>query len=133
MKNIFSKKKKILLHCIHFKTDFKSRINITEDYQPLQISSMTLDKNNTFKPHYHKKTKKINNSTQECWIVIEGKIEATYYDIDNTIIETCILNVGDCSITLNGAHVLKPLTDTTKLYEIKNGPYLGHYNEIEYI
>tara|TARA_B100000902_G_C27315801_1_gene921216 strand:- start:133 stop:534 length:402 start_codon:yes stop_codon:yes gene_type:complete len=133
MKNIFSKRDNILLHCIHFKNDFESRINITEESEPLQISSMTLNKNNSFKPHYHKKSKKNNNSTQECWIIIEGKIEATYYDIDNTIIETCILNAGDCSITLCGAHVLKPLTDETKLYEIKNGPYLGRDNEIEYI
>ena len=133
MKKIFSTKNSSLLHYIHFKNDFKNRINISQESDALQVSSLTINKNKIFKPHYHKKCQKINNSTQECWIVIEGQIEATYYDIDNSIINTCILNPGDCSVTLNGAHVLKPLTNETKLYEIKNGPYLGHDQEIEYI
>ena len=86
-----------------------------------------------FKPHKHRFLERTTTRTQECWIIIQGKIKATYYDIDDKIITEKILEPGDCSITYNGAHNIDILEDNTLMYEIKNGPYMGNDRDIEYI
>ena len=54
MFKIYSKKnKKKLLHLIHYKKDFNNRTNLIPKSEFLQVSSLQLSKNQTFKPHYH--------------------------------------------------------------------------------
>ena len=40
-----------------------------------------------------------------------------------------ILNVGDCSITLEGGHTYTILENDTLIYEYKTGPYKGQEND----
>ena len=55
-----------------------------------------------------------------------GKVKCFLYDIDNkTVIATPILNPGDASFTLEGAHTYEILEDNTVVYEYKTGPYEG--------
>ena len=79
----------------------------------------------TFKPHKHVYCEKTTTIAQESWVVIEGKVKAILYDIDDNIISEEILNAGDCSITLYGGHTYEILEDNTLVYEYKTGPYLG--------
>ena len=70
---------------------------------------------------------------QESWVVIQGKVICTFYDIDNTIIATPTLNSGDSSFTLEGGHTYTILEDNTLVYEYKTGPYEGQALDKEFI
>jgi len=39
------------------------------------------------------------------------------------------LNKGDLAILFQGGHELKPLHKNTRIFEIKNGPYMGSEKE----
>ena len=62
---------------------------------------------------------------QESWVVVKGSVECHFYDIDGTLLEKPILEVGDCSVTLAGGHTYLILEDDTVVYEYKTGPYKG--------
>jgi len=125
MEKIFSKVNQyLLLHIIHKKKDFTNlRYDFSTEDQPLQVSSLFFQEGKEVSPHKHLECKKIGKITQEAIIVISGLLEATYYDLDDSIIKKIILKEGDCAVTFVGGHSFKALTENTKLYEIKNGPY----------
>tara|TARA_Y100000591_G_C21854004_1_gene713681 strand:+ start:9060 stop:9473 length:414 start_codon:yes stop_codon:yes gene_type:complete len=134
MEKIFSKKdNNLLLHIVNRKDNIMNRTNLSEDNAYLQVSTLNINTTKKFKPHKHRFLERTTTRTQECWIIIQGKIKATYYDIDDKIITEKILEPGDCSITYNGAHNIDILEDNTLMYEIKNGPYMGNDRDIEYI
>ena len=57
--------------------------------------------------------------------MIQGKVKCHFYDLDDNIIEEPILESGDASFTLEGAHTYTILEDDTLVYEYKTGPYEG--------
>jgi len=135
MKKIYSKiEKDKLLHIILRKEDvLEERVNIIDNDQFLQLAAMKLNKGKTFAPHRHVYCDKITKIAQESWVVIEGKIKAVLYDLDDTIICESILECGGVSITLYGGHTYKILEDNTLVYEYKTGPYLGIGKDKEFI
>ena len=64
---------------------------------------------------------------------MSGKVEATFYDIDNTIAAKEILETGDLSITLFGGHNYLILEDNTLVLEYKTGPYYGQSSDKVFI
>jgi cupin fold WbuC family metalloprotein len=85
-----------------------------------------MENGKTFKPHKHIwKNRTRDVIAQESWIVIKGKVKCIFYDIDDKIIATPILNPGDASFTLEGGHTYEILEDDTLVYEYKTGPYEG--------
>lgn len=124
----------VLLHIICKKSDIsESRINISPDEEYLQVSCFELKKGKTFKPHKHIKQIRTTDIVQESWVVIQGKVRAILYDLDDTIIEDHILNPGDCSITFHGGHNYESIEDGTIVYEYKTGPYLGQEKDKVFI
>lgn len=117
----------LLLHCVHRLNESYGRTNIISDKEFLQCSFLKLNNEQTFKPHKHiYKTKSYDKQiAQESWIVIRGKVECIFYDIDDNIISNIILNPGDASFTLHGGHNYKILEEGTIVYEYKTGPYEG--------
>jgi hypothetical protein len=79
----------------------------------------------TFIPHVHEEylLKQQLRNTQETWVVIKGKIEASLFDLDTTPITKVLLNEGDALITLKGGHNYKCLSPESLVYEFKSGPY----------
>ena len=65
--------------------------------------------------------------------MVEGKLEATFYDLNDLEIKKVELKMGDCCVCYAGGHLFKSLVSGTKLYEIKNGPYLGGEKDKTYI
>lgn len=127
MKNITDSNGK-LLHCIFFKEEFpvaESRIDICNTDQLLQIAALKLNNNKTFKAHQHIPLERNTNITQECWIIVQGKIKAMHYDENANLLDETVLEAGDITITYYGGHNYLSLEDNTLVYEIKNGPYLG--------
>ena len=61
---------------------------------------------------------------QESWVVLEGRVKFYFYDLDDTLIGTEILEPGDSSVTLQGGHTYEILENSI-VYEYKTGPYQG--------
>ena len=99
-----------LLHVINRLSDIEGRTNVIDSEHFIQCATLKMYKGQTFRPHKHIwKEKTRNTIAQESWIVIKGKVKCVFYDIDNTIIATPILEVGDASFTLEGGHTYEIL------------------------
>jgi hypothetical protein len=132
MEIIYSKvEEEKILHIVRRLNDVILQENTRYDIVPennfIQCSSLKLENGKTFKPHKHIEKKRIHEKqiAQESWIVIKGSVKCIFYDIDDTIIATPILEVGDASFTLYGGHTYEILEDNTVVYEYKTGPYEG--------
>lgn len=123
-----------LLHVINRKHEIMDeRQELTHEDEFLQVSFFGGIKDKTFRPHAHIEHIRQSSITQESWVVINGKVEATYYDLDDKIITKVILNPGDCTITFRGGHNYKFLEDGTVIYEFKLGPYKGQSNDKRFL
>ena len=128
MKKIYSKvEPNKLLHIVVRKDDLvKGRTEVVSEEHFIQCALLNMEKNKTFKPHKHIwKNRTRDVIAQESWVVIQGKVKCTFFDIDDTIIEEPILKSGDASFTLEGGHTYTILEDDTLVYEYKTGPYEG--------
>ena len=116
-----------LLHIVVRKEDIlPGRQDIVPEENFIQCSILNMPKDKTFKPHKHIwKERTRNVIAQESWIVIQGRVQCTFYDLDDSIISTPVLEVGDASFTLEGGHTYEILEDNTLVYEYKTGPYEG--------
>ena len=126
MKKIYSKDKKTLLHIINRLSDIDNRTDVIPEDNFLQLATLKIDKGKIFRPHKHLwKSHSIDkNIAQESWVVISGKVKFYFYDLNDELIDTQILNPGDCSITLYGGHTYEIIEDAV-VYEYKTGPYQG--------
>ena len=107
--------------------------DITPESCYLQVRFLKTDLNKVFKAHKHLPQKRITELTQESLIVLQGSVEISIYDLDDSFLDKFILNPGDCVITLDGGHSIKILKENTFLYEHKNGPYNGLEKDKEFI
>ena len=116
-----------LLHIVVRKEDIKpGRKDIIPEEHFIQCSHLNMEKGKTFRPHRHIfKNRTRDVIAQESWIVIQGRVQCHFYDLDDTIISEPILEPGDASFTLEGAHTYTILEDDTLVYEYKTGPYEG--------
>lgn len=127
MKKIYSKKTNQLLHIINRFEDINGRNELIPSNNFLQVATIKASKNQEFNSHYHiwKENTFDQNIAQECWVVLKGEVEITYYDVDEEYLDKEILKAGDSSITLAGGHGYKILQDDTVVIESKSGPYLN--------
>lgn len=126
MEKIYSKvKPDLLLHLINRLNEIDGRTDVAPAEEFLQLATLKMKKNQTFKPHKHITLNKETNIAQESWVVIKGSVKCIFYDLDDTIIAEPILFPGDCSMTFRGGHNYLILEEDTVVYEYKTGPYLG--------
>tara|TARA_R110000822_G_scaffold95140_2_gene217754 strand:+ start:7003 stop:7410 length:408 start_codon:yes stop_codon:yes gene_type:complete len=116
-----------LLHLVNRLNQITKRTDLCPDEEFMQCATLKLEKNKTFQAHKHiEKTRTFNNHiAQESWVVIKGSVEVYFYDLDDSLIETYILNPGDASFTFYGGHNYRILEEDTIIYEYKTGPYEG--------
>ena len=116
-----------LLHVVVRKEDLTpGRVEVVPEDNFIQCALLNMEKGKTFKPHRHIfKERTRNVIAQESWIVIQGSVKCTFYDLDNSVLIEPILNPGDASFTLEGGHTYTILEDNTLVYEYKTGPYEG--------
>lgn len=136
MRKIYSKvEPSKLLHIIVRKNDLvKGRTEVVSEEHFIQCALLNMEKDKTFKPHKHIwKNRTRDVIAQESWVVIQGKVKCTFFDIDDNIIEEPILESGDASFTLEGGHTYTILEDNTLVYEYKTGPYKGQENDKEFL
>ena len=132
MIKIYSKvRSEMLLHIVVRKEDLKpGRTDVVSTEHFIQCALLNMENGKTFKPHKHIwKNRTMEVIAQESWIVIQGRVKCTLFDIDDTVISEPILEPGDASFTLEGGHTYTILEDDTLVYEYKTGPYEGQEND----
>ena len=128
-KSKITKRPLFLIKKYNKKKNIKSREDLTDANKFLRVSFLNLKKQQNVEPHAHLKNLKKTNISNEAWIVMSGKLKVTFYDIDNSKVFDDILKRGDISILFEGGHSFRPLLKNTKIFEIKNGPYMGSIKE----
>lgn len=99
---------------------------------PLQAAVMRHAAGHIIHPHRHLHRTRVIDNTQEVIIVMRGRIRVDLY-LSNGKLETSReLAQGDMIILHNGGHGFVMLEDS-ELYEVKQGPYLGHANDKAYL
>ena len=122
---IYSKITGELIHQINRLSSIKSgRVDLSPVNESLQVSTIVMQANDTFKAHRHNYSPRRIPATQESWVVVKGAVTAYYYDLDDSFICAEILHEGDASITYAAAHNYKAVTDAI-VYEYKVGTYHG--------
>ena len=131
MKKIISQVEPVkLLHLINRFDENGKRTDVAPEDQFIQLATLRMEKGKTFRPHKHIwKPGQPEVIAQESWVVIQGSVKVFFYDIDDTLIGTEIINQGDCSMTFEGGHNYEILEENTVVYEYKTGPYTGVEND----
>ena len=128
MEKIYSKiHPDTLLHIIVRKEDLvPGRVEVVDETKFIQCALLNMERETTFRPHRHIwKVGPEQTIAQESWVVIQGTVKCTFYDLDDTILVEPVLGPGDASFTLEGGHTYTILEDETLVYEYKTGPYIS--------
>ncbi len=135
MKSLYSRSQPhSLLHVIQkFRDAEGARINLTPEEEFLQVGFLRLPAGKAVRAHQHLEQVRTTTITQEAWVVVRGRIRAFYYDLDGSLLESEVLEAGDCSVTFRGGHTFESLEAEACLYEIKSGPYYGQQKDLKYL
>lgn len=126
MESIYSKIDQRLICSYIFRKDINEyRSDLSPVSEILQCCARKLKGGTFVAPHKHLPIERITIGTQEAWVVVEGLVLATVYDINDSCIAEIELNSGSCMIFFNGGHSLTAIENNTIFYEFKNGPYYG--------
>jgi hypothetical protein len=128
VQKIFSKIDSKIELAIHMKCiDVNHKTNIlTNSADPIQINVRKIDEGFKLDPHKHLYLERNGfNYTHEIWILINGVLMASIYDLDNSLLAEIEMSSGDLMLYKNGGHSFRVMNESCILYEIKNGPYFG--------
>lgn len=120
------RKDKKLYAILHKKKNWKEGLDfLTPKEAFCQVGTWWYQKDKHLNAHTHIPNLRASDVTQECVIVIEGKIKVTLFDDTRTLFHTAILTSGDFIICLGGGHSYDILENNTKVIECKNGPFIS--------
>ena len=127
MERVYSKVNKdtLVLALMRYDEISEYRTDLSPDEEYLQISGRKLEKGLKVKAHKHTPIERKTDITQEAWIVFEGCIKGTFYDIDDSVLYETEIGKGDVIVLFRGGHSLEVLDEDTIFYEFKTGPYFG--------
>lgn len=125
-----------VLHIINRKRDIQpGRVDLVEADQFIQCAALKMQQGKTFKAHRHIEQHRDEPKwiCQEAWIIIKGLVKVMLYDLDDSLLHTDVLEPGDISLTLSGAHNYEFMADESVVYEMKVGKYLGQLKDKVFI
>tara|TARA_Y100000310_G_scaffold124213_1_gene122950 strand:- start:5827 stop:6258 length:432 start_codon:yes stop_codon:yes gene_type:complete len=139
MKKIYSKSEpdKLILSLMRYDDISEYRTDICPNEERLQISGRKLKKGLKVKAHKHISIENVirlttkTDITQEAWVVFEGCIKGTFYDLDDSVLYETKIGKGDVIVLFRGGHSLEVLDEDTIFYEFKTGPYNGTKSDKE--
>lgn len=98
----------------------------------LQLAAFRMDVGKTFRPHMHIPRPREIPYTQETWIIVDGTVMVSYFDLDGSLLCRRALRRGWCSITLAGGHTYW-CKSPALVYEVKTGPFVGVMQDKVYL
>jgi len=127
-------KNKILALIIHpkniqaFEASGEKISFLTPDEFPFQVGIQKRGKEEVVEPHFHIPFTELKDfPAQEFLYILSGKARVDLYDENKEKVEEVTVESGD-SIILNTGHGVAFL-ETTKFFNIKQGPYRGRSEE----
>ena len=96
---------------------------MTDSKLPLQFAHMSFKKNENIQAHEHNIFKREVSNINEVLIVKSGSIRVNFFN-KKVKVHDEIINKGDIIFLQDGGHSFDFLEDS-RIFEIKNGPYLG--------
>ena len=97
---------------------------LTGEKNSLQGGIIYRDEGDKIKAHVHNEVKREIKNTEEVLFVIYGEIQVDLFNFEKQKIKTLILYEGDIIIFVSGGHGIT-FNKESKLFEVKQGPYLG--------
>ncbi len=97
---------------------------VSEAREPLQVLTLKHKKGASVAPHTHRPRVRTTRSTQECLVVLKGKLQVSLYDANGEAFRHIVLSRGETLIVLSGGHGVKYLAHS-EVIEVKNGPYIA--------
>jgi len=127
MERVYSKVNpdKLIISLLRYNDISEYRTDLCPDEEYLQISGRKIKSGTKVKAHKHLPIERKTDITQEAWIVFEGRIKGTFYDLDDSVLYETEIKKGDVIVLFRGGHSLEVLDEDTIFYEFKTGPYLG--------
>lgn len=106
--------------------DIKEGLNFfSGDDEFIQVGAWKYDSDKKLQSHIHNKVERTIDRTNEVLYVVSGALEATIYALDETIVDSFVVEAGDLLVLMECGHGYRILKDGTNVIEIKNGPYMG--------
>jgi oxalate decarboxylase/phosphoglucose isomerase-like protein (cupin superfamily) len=93
--------------------------------EKLQFSALRYDKGKAFDNHIHKYRPRTVERTQECWVVLKGKVKVFVFDENKQKIHEQVIDSGQFVISYKGGHGYEILEDETIVVESKLGDFIG--------
>lgn len=97
----------------------------TEDQHFIQVGSWNYASGKALQAHVHNRVDRQVERTQEVVYVRKGRLLASVYASDGTLVREVTVAEGDTIILFDGGHGYRILEDGTEVLEVKNGPYPG--------
>ena len=114
--------------------DALGRADVSDTADPLQVAFLQAPAEKEFPAHKHiLKDQPSKVITQEAWVIMQGAVEISYFDTDDSFLAKHIINPGDCSVTFGGGHSYRVLSAGVQAYEFKSGPYNGQKKDKAFI
>ena len=95
---------------------------MTEDDGALQVLTLKHAKGESVAPHYHRDTKRVTQTLQECLVVLKGRICVDIFDRKKQPARRVLVRAGESYIVLAGTIGVRYLADS-EVIEVKNGPF----------
>jgi hypothetical protein len=89
-----------------------------------QLAYMNHKEGYVIAPHVHKKATRTVEGTMETIFVKSGKVKVDFYSEQKEYLESRTLKTGDIILLASGGHAFTML-ESTEMFEVKQGPYLG--------
>ena len=118
-------KEKLIFCLLRYSEIEDYRTDLSPEEEFMQVSGRKIRKGTIVEAHRHLEIDRKTNLTQEAWVLLDGKVKATFYDLDNSRLCEQIIEKGDVLVLFRGGHKMEVLEDETCFYEFKNGPYYG--------
>jgi hypothetical protein len=97
---------------------------LTPDNFSQQLGYMNHPAGYLIDPHFHNLVPREVKYTNEVLYIKSGKLRVDFYDLNNSFLESRVLNKGDVLLLASGGHGFCMLEDS-EIVEIKQGPYTG--------
>ncbi|PCK10097.1 MAG: hypothetical protein COA42_00435 [Alteromonadaceae bacterium] len=123
MKKILSKNGETLAIVTNF-DDHDTTAFLTDSQNEMQLGVGVLEAGHQFIPHMHKDVSRELTKTSEFIFVLHGALSIDVLDIDESVVETVVLNSNCALLQFFGGHDIRSDAQT-KYFELKQGPYLG--------
>ena len=95
---------------------------VTENEGALQVLTLKHTKGESVAPHYHRDTKRVTQTLQECLVVLKGKICVDIFDTAKRPVRRVLVRGGESYIVLAGTIGVRYLADS-EVIEVKNWPF----------